>query len=196
MITALDQNTALVIIDLQKGITRLEPAPYTCAEVFEKVSQLVKAFRKANLPIVVVNVDPSGSPLRTARVDMPMYPKNSTAPAFNANPDFLEIVTEIGAEPQDIYITKNTWGAFFNTPLHNELKKRNVTGIVLTGIATSIGVEATARSASELGYNISFATDAMSDRVAENHQHSLEKVFPRIGEQGSTQDIINQLAIR
>jgi len=47
--------------------------------------------------------------------------------------------------------------------LNDELKKRNVTGIVIAGISTSIGVEGTARAASILGYNISFATDAMTD---------------------------------
>ena len=101
-----------------------------------------------------------------------------------------------GTEITDIFVTKRTWNAFYNTPLHEELKKRNITGIVLAGIATSIGVEGTARAAHELGYNISFATDAMTDRMAEAHKHSMQIIFPRIGELGTAADIIEKLNSR
>jgi nicotinamidase-related amidase len=65
---------------------------------------------------------------------------------------------------------------------------------VLAGISTSIGVEGTARAASELGYNISFALDAMTDRVKEAHERSIQFIFPRIGETGTTADIVAMLA--
>ena len=52
--------------------------------------------------------------------------------------------------------------------MHAELQKRNITQIVLGGIATSIGVEGTARQANEFGYNIAFASDAMSDMFADD----------------------------
>ena len=75
-----------------------------------------------------------------------------------------------------------------------QLRRRGVTGIVLCGIATSIGVESTARSAWEHNYNIAFASDAMTDTVEENHNRSLVGIFPRIGEVGTTDDILAALS--
>ncbi len=107
--------------------------------------------------------------------------------------DLLEIAPEIKTQPGDIFITKHTWGAFYETALDEELKKRNVTGIVLAGISTSIGVEGTARGASERGYNITFAKDAMTDMFADAHEHSLKHIFPRIGEVDEADKIIEKL---
>jgi nicotinamidase-related amidase len=109
---------------------------------------------------------------------------------LNFTPEMLEIVPQLDARPADIYITKHSWGAFFETALHKELKKRNVTQIVICGVSTSIGVEGTSRQASELGYNIAFATDAMTDMVPESHERSVKYIFPRIGELDTTDKIL------
>ena len=79
-------------------------------------------------------------------------------------------------------MTKQRWGAFLGTDLDDYLRRRGVTQIVLTGVATSIGVESTARSAYDLGYNVTLVVDAMTDRDADAHRHSVEKIFPRLGE--------------
>jgi nicotinamidase-related amidase len=191
MITALDKKTALVIIDLQKGILGRETA-HPSSGVIANSALLVEAFRKAGLPIVPVNVNPSGAKWLQARVDQPGMPKN--AGPMNIPAEFFEIIPDIHTHEGDIFITKKTWSAFFETPMHEELQKHGVTGIVLCGIATSIGVEGTARSASELGYNISFATDAMTDMLMEAHENSIKNIFPRMGEVGTTADIIKELS--
>jgi nicotinamidase-related amidase len=182
MITALDKNTALVLIDLQKGITSNKLAN-PIEGILINAAKLVAAFRKAGLPIVIVNVNPAGAKWLSAR-------KEPAAPSKPFAADWLEIVPEIKTEPTDIFITKHTWGAFFETALHDELQKRNVTGIVLGGVSTSIGVEGTARQASEFGYNVTFAKDAMTDLFADAHAHSLKFIFPRIGEIDDTEKII------
>jgi nicotinamidase-related amidase len=185
MVTALDKNTALVLIDLQKGIVGY-PLVTPINEILENSAKLVAAFRKAALPVVIVNVNPAGAKWLNARKE--------PSPARNAPAaDWLEIVSEIKTQPDDIFITKHTWGAFFETALDEELKKRNVTGIVIGGVSTSIGVEGTARQASELGYNITFANDAMTDMIAEAHENSLKNIFPRMGEIDNTDKIIEKL---
>jgi nicotinamidase-related amidase len=65
-----------------------------------------------------------------------------------------------------------------------------VTQVVIVGVATSNGVEVTARQAYELGFNVTLATDAMTDSHADAHAYSVARVFPRIGETGATQEII------
>jgi nicotinamidase-related amidase len=64
---------------------------------------------------------------------------------------------------------------------------------VIVGIATSNGVEVTARQAYELGFNVTLVTDAMTDRQADAHAWSVTRVFPRIGETGTTQEILDLL---
>ncbi len=71
-----------------------------------------------------------------------------------------------------------------------------MTQIVLCGVATSIGVESTARFASELGYNVTLITDAMTDMNAEAHDNSVQRIFPRLGETGTVQDVIALLDAR
>jgi nicotinamidase-related amidase len=63
----------------------------------------------------------------------------------------------------------------------------------MTGVATSFGVESTARSAHEHGYHVVLATDAMTDRDPAAHQNSIERIFPRLGETATTAEIIDML---
>ncbi|MCW2618683.1 MAG: putative hydrolase, partial [Modestobacter sp.] len=84
--------------------------------------------------------------------------------------------------------------AFHATDLDLQLRRRGITQIVLAGIATSAGVESTARAAHEHGYNVALAVDAMTDLDAEMHRHSVAKVFPRLGETGTTADVLALLA--
>ncbi|MDR3705372.1 MAG: isochorismatase family protein [Paludibacteraceae bacterium] len=196
MITAIDKNTALVLIDLQKGVVKKDTYQ-SATEILKKSVILIDAFREKGLPIVVVNVNPIGASWLNARKDQKSMLANkgtqTIAKVGISIGGFLDILDEIKTEPTDIFITKKTWNAFYNTPLHEELQKRNITGIVLAGVATSIGVEGTARAAAELGYNISFAIDAMTDQNPEAHQNSIRNIFPRLGESGTTSDIIGKL---
>jgi nicotinamidase-related amidase len=187
MVTALDKNTALILIDLQNGVVQL-PLAHPVATVLANSARLVDAFRKAGLPVVIVNVNPAGAAWTKARKEP------APTPSTPFKEDWLEITPEILTLPDDVFITKHTWGAFHETRLNEELKKRNVTGIVLAGISTSIGVEGTARSASEIGYNITFAQDAITDMFEGAHERSLKYIFPRMGEIGDTGDIIALLS--
>lgn len=197
MITTIDKNTALVLIDLQKGLVKNKMA-HPLKTVLLKASMLVDVFRAQNLPIVVVHVNPFDAPWTKTRVEVSNMPQNMVLKSIVkiAMPvmGFTDIVPEIEVRPEDIVIEKKSWNAFFQTSLDKELKKRKITQIVLAGISTSIGVEGTARAASELGYNLIFATDAMTDRVKEAHTNSLLNIFPRLGELGTVMEITRKLS--
>ncbi len=90
-------------------------------------------------------------------------------------------------------MTKTTWGAFASTDLAAQLKAVGVTQVVVVGVATGTGVEATARQAYEAGFNVALAVDAMTDTRPEAHEYSIRNVFPRLGETGSAQDVIDLL---
>ncbi|MBN3734118.1 isochorismatase family protein [Burkholderia sp. Tr-20390] len=176
--TRLDTHTALVVIDLQKGIVAL-PTAHPVEPVIAHTRTLLDAFRSRGLPVVLVNVA-GGAPGRTEQP-----PRTAQLPA-----DWAELVPELNRQPADHLVTKKTWGAFTGTDLDAHLKAAGVTQIVLTGVATSIGVESTARQAHELGYNVTLAVDAMTDLNADAHVNSIERLFPRLGETGTTQDIV------
>src|SRR6185312_5511924 len=104
-------------------------------------------------------------------------------------------VPELDRQPGD-YTTKQQVGAFYGTALEQILRRRGVTQIVLAGVATSSGVEATARNAYDHGYNVTLVVDAMTDLSADAHRHSVETIFPRLGETTTTDDVILSLAER
>lgn len=187
MVTALDERTALVIIDLQKGLKGY-PTVNPMEGVIAQNTKLVAAFHKAGLPVVAVNVDPRKFKNHGTRKDAKQQGGGGQLPE-----DFMEIIPELGVLPTDTVVTKHTWGAFHETELHETLQAQGVTGIVLTGVATSIGVEGTARQANDLGYNLAFASDAMTDMVASAQENSLQVIFPRMGEVDSTEAIIAKL---
>lgn len=64
---------------------------------------------------------------------------------------------------------------------------------MLAGISTSIAVESTARQAFSLGYELAFATDAMTDLVATAHDNALSTIFPRIGRLDTTDAVLAAL---
>jgi nicotinamidase-related amidase len=183
-LTILDPQTALIVVDLQKGLRNI-PSLHPIAGVIDHSCQLIEAFRKQKLPVVLVNVTGTAP----GRTEEPR--RHRELPA-----DFSELMPELHPQPDDILITKRTWGAFANTGLEAQLKAKGVTQVVLTGVATGTGVEATARQAYEAGFNVTLAIDAMTDLRPEAHEYSLKHVFPRLGESGTTQDLLDLLAKR
>jgi nicotinamidase-related amidase len=183
-VTTLDPNTALIIIDLQNGIVAL-PVVHPVAEVIERARVLADAFRHHELPVVLVNVT-GGAPGRTEQ-----NRNRGELPA-----DWADLVPELNQQPQDHKVTKRTWGAFTNTDLEQHLKKLKVTQVVIVGVATSIGVESTARHAYELGFSVTLAVDAMTDMNADAHVNSTTRIFPKLGETGTTRELIDLLGKR
>jgi nicotinamidase-related amidase len=189
-VTTLDPKTALVVIDLQNGVAALPGEPYSTGDVITKTVELADAFRKRDLPVVLVRVSfaADGGDLPPGRNERPMRSAGGTPP-----PGADQIVGQLAGNADDIIVTKRNWGAFHGTDLDVHLRRRGVTQIVLTGVATSIGVESTARAAYEHGYHVTLATDAMTDLSAAAHDNSLNWIFPRLGESGTTAEILELL---
>jgi nicotinamidase-related amidase len=167
------KSSALVLIDLQKGVLAMPVAPHTAADVYERAMRLAQRFRSAGAPVVRVRVafsaDLADAPRGT--VDQPTN-YASLPPGWDEFPQPLA--------PSDLVITKRHWGAFHGTELDLQLRRRGVRSIVLGGIATNIGVESTARSAAEHGYELVIAEDLCSGVSAELHAFSFKHILPRL----------------
>lgn len=170
-------KTALVAIDLQNMIVSRATQPHDARSVVERTAQLASALRAKGGFIVWVRVTGSadGKDWLHPVCDQPWTPPREM-PA-----DASEYVSGLGIQPSDHLITKRQWGAFYGTDLDLQLRRRGLTTIVLTGIATNIGVESTARAAFELGYEQIFVEDAMSALAAAAHENTVTQIFPRIG---------------
>jgi nicotinamidase-related amidase/predicted MFS family arabinose efflux permease len=187
-LSTLDDRTALVLIDLQNGLIDAPSVPYPVPEVVSRAVELADAFRAHGGPVVLVRVTgaPDGSDATPGRTETARHGR--TAEGWDV------IVDDLAPKPEDIVVTKRNWGAFHGTDLDLHLRRRGVTQVVLAGVATSIGVESTARAAHEHGYHVTLATDAMADLDIEAHRNSIERIFPRLGETGTTAEIIELLA--
>jgi len=183
-LTTLDPNTALIIVDLQKGIVG-SSFIHPIDGIVSRSRALLDAFRERGLPVVLVNVA-GVAPGRTER-----QRRSEQYPA-----GWTDFIPELDQQPGDIVVTKRTWGAFASTDLENRLKSMGVTQVVVAGVATGTGVESTARQAYEHGFNVTLALDAMTDARPEAHDYSITNVFPKLGETGTAQDIIGLLATR
>ena len=183
-ISALDEHVALIVIDLQAGIIATTPAHPT-EDVLGRAERLVAAFRDAALPVVLVNVA-GAAPGRTDSSG------STTAPP----PGWTDLASGLNPEPEDHLITKHTWGAFAGTGLEEHLKGIGVSQVVVIGIATSAGVESTARAAYDAGFHVVLPIDAMTDRNPAAHEASVTHVFPRIAETGKAEEVLDLLARR
>jgi len=180
------QTTALVLIDLQRGIASRTTEPHAAADVIARAARLAEAFRKAHAAVVLVSVTYSaddGDRLKTPVDQQP--PIAMPLPA-----DWAELMPELGATESDIRITKRQWGAFYGTELDLQLRRRGVRTIVLGGISTNFGVESTARDAWERNYAIVFAEDASASFNGAAHAFAFANIFPRLGVRSTTADII------
>jgi nicotinamidase-related amidase len=180
-LTQLDANAALIVIDLQHGIINL-PVAQPAAPVVAKSAAIARAFRKSGRNVVLVNVD-AGAPGRTD-TGIAQVPQD---PAFKA------LAPELEQAPTDHLVTKKRWGAFQTTDLDQWLRSKEVEQVVILGIATSIGVESTARYANELGYNVVLVTDAMADLKADAHENSIKNIFPRLGETTTAEELLAKI---
>ena len=181
------KTTALVLIDLQQGIVSRDVAPHSSQDVVAKGAKLADRFRALGSPVVLVHVSfsPDGGDRLTAPVDEPM----AGAPP----PGWDVLVPEIGPREGDLVVLKHQWGAFYETGLDLQLRRRGVSTIILGGLVTNFGVESTARDAYERGYAVVLAEDAMASFTPEAHAFAVKTVFPRLGRVRSVEQVLAAL---
>jgi nicotinamidase-related amidase len=185
------KKTAVVLIDLQKGILSMPVLPHDAASVLANAVALGRACMDAGGLVVGVNVAFSAG-----QVDRLAVPVDQAAPvpAGGLPANWTELVPEISALSPGVLITKRQWGAFHGTELDLQLRRRGITTIVLGGVATNFGVESTAREAWQHNYAVVVAEDACTSMGADLHRFSIEKILPRIARVRPTAEIVAALS--
>ncbi|MEX3930793.1 isochorismatase family protein [Paraburkholderia phymatum] len=182
------RSTAIVLIDLQHSNVGRQLEPHSAADVVARSLRAADALRAAGGTVVFVRVDIPQ--LLSLPADAPLRPRDAPAPP----PQASELVPECNVQSGDVIVTKRQWGAFYGTDLEQQLRRRGIRTIVLTGIATNFGVESTARAAFDRGYELVFIEDAMSSFSGDVHRFPVEHIFPRMGFVRSTEEFIGAVA--
>ncbi|MES2347214.1 MAG: isochorismatase family protein [Pseudomonadota bacterium] len=188
MLTIHPSSTALMLIDLQNSNVGRELAPHSSQVVVENSARLAEALRAKGGTVVYVRVLVNELLRLPADISVARDPNAPPLP-----PEASELVAQAGAQLGDIVIAKRQWGAFHGTDLDLQLRRRGIRTIIMGGIATNFGVESTARAASDQGYALVFAHDAMSSIKAEMHQFSVQGIFPILGHVRSTAEVLAAL---
>jgi nicotinamidase-related amidase len=179
------RTSALVLIDLQKGILGNALTPITSQELLVRGEALAERFRAAKATVVLVNVafSPDVADMLRQPVD-----QAQPLPAGGLPADWNEFPPGL-MQSGDLQITKRQWGAFYGTELDLQLRRRGIRTIVLGGVATQIGVESTARQAYEHGYELLIVKDATTSTDAEGHEMSMKHIMPRLSRIVQSSDI-------
>src|SRR5262245_28471989 len=165
-------RTALIAVDLMPRIVELDMGPHRGADVVARTVELATALRKAGGTVVVVRVG---------------------RPNVTEQPPGSGFVPEMTPREGDIEVVKRTIGAFYGTGLAERLRDRGVDAVVMAGLATTMGVESTARAAADHGFDVVFAADAMSGMTTSEHEHALTVVLPRFGDVITTDEVLARL---
>ncbi len=184
-------RTALVLIDMQKGILAMPVEPHPAAQVVALGVRLAERVLEAGGTLALVRVAFSADQADrlSQPVDAPMRVPQGGLPA-----DWSELAPELEGLGAQVGVTKRQWGAFHGTELDLQLRRRGVTTIVLAGIATNFGVEQTAREAYQHGYAVVIAEDACTSVGPDLHRFAIERILPRIARVRSSDAILAALA--
>lgn len=185
------RQTALISIDLQHSNVGRQLAPHAAADVVQRSKRIADALRAAGGTVVWVRVDV------TALLSLPADASISRPPGSPVPPpEFSQLVPELQVQDGDVLITKRQWGAFYGTDLDQQLRRRGIKTLVMSGIATNFGVDSTARAAFDRGYELVFVEDAMSSLAAELHHFANKELFPRMGRVRSTDALVAAIGAR
>lgn len=136
-------GNALIVIDVQRGFDDPVWGPRDNPACEDNIAKLLSAWRSAGDPVVLVRHDSSTpeSPLR------PGQPGNDLRAGIDG--------------PHDLLVSKSVNSAFYGDPdLHGWLQEREIESVTICGVTTNHCCETTARMAGNLGYEVTFVTDA------------------------------------
>jgi nicotinamidase-related amidase len=167
------KGTALLIMDVQAGILdRVGDKE----DFLERIRKVVEAARSSEILVIFVVVGfRQGMPEISERNKMFIGIRDMG----DAAKGFIDSKPAIEAAAGDIVVTKRRVSAFSGSDLEVILRAKNISQLVLAGIATSGVVLSTVREAADTDFGLTVLSDLCADTDQEVHSLLLTKVFPR-----------------
>jgi ureidoacrylate peracid hydrolase len=197
-------STALVIIDVQNdfalpqgvcGLAGDDISPV--APMIDRLKVLIAAARRTNILIIFMRTiydDVVLSPTLAEQYARRGYP-NSICLTGTHGADFVDGI-EPGNASNEIVLTKHRYSAFWGSPIDLFLRTNGIRTLVLTGIATEVCVESTARDAFFRDYQVVVPADCVGCYSEERQKASLAVLARSFGIITSSVDIIAAWARR
>jgi nicotinamidase-related amidase len=179
------KTTALVLVDFQNFTKVMKTVPHTGAETLAKGVKLADACRAKDILVVLIRV---GHPAN--HTPHPNVPNDEAFAGFEYPPNPMEICAELGPKAGDVIVDKYNWGAFYQTNLDAQLRRRGITTLIVGGLVSHIGVDTTMRHAQERNYAQILAADAISAFELSQHEHFVRHIAPRLSRVRTTDQIL------
>jgi nicotinamidase-related amidase len=136
------KNTALLIIDVQRGLFRKSTPVYQAEQLLTNINLLADRARQAGSPVVFIQHAAERS-LVEGSEDWQLHP-------------------QVQPVHGDLLVHKRQGNAFASTALEGELEAREVGTLIVTGLVTHGCVRATCAGGKELGYRVILVADGHS----------------------------------
>lgn len=199
------KKTALLFFDMLNGYyheagdeakRRMEP-------VVDNAVRLMRAARETGMPIFFARAnhrpDSATSAVLLTDTDNGLKPwpggvvTKRRLPAIGGESSSA-VIPELDPRPDDYYIPKYRWSAFYQTYFDLALRARALDTVVISGGATDIGVASTVFSARDRDYNLIIVRDACtSGQSREIHDIFMDRVFPRMGRVRTTDQVLEMI---
>jgi nicotinamidase-related amidase len=189
------RRTAILAIHWQKGIIKPDDpfgsvfAPMVAEQgTLPRVQRLCEAGRAAGALVVHVNICNTDE----VTVNCPLYLHAATSGGLKCGSPEVAEVEEL-SHPDDISVDHHRASAFSDTNLAEILAERNIDTVVLTGVATNVAVESTARDASDRGYYVVMLSDCCAAGTLERHESSLRSLEVLVTKVTTSDEVIDKL---
>lgn len=140
--------------------------------IIPRTAGLLQSAREAGCLIIYVNIvyRPGYSGIVENNA---LFRKAVESKGFIVGTPGVDVVAALRPEPQDIVMDHSRSSAFFGSDLLTILIGRGIETIALTGIATNVAVDHTARDAMQYGFRTIFVEDCCISSDPEHHRAAL-----------------------
>ena len=134
-------KTALLIIDVQRGLFDDEPRPFEADAVIARINALAARARESGVPVIFIQHEAASGNLAHGS-------------------ETWQLERQLHTAPGDHFVRKTTPDSFLRTTLQALLDEHGVTHVVICGYASEFCVDTTVRRAAALGYPVTLVADA------------------------------------
>jgi ureidoacrylate peracid hydrolase len=198
-------KTGILFFDILNGYYHQanEKAKARKKPMVEGAVRLMKVGREAGIPIFFAKGNhradgaTSVTPLTDTKIDLTPWPDGvpvKDKPVALEGSSGAEVIPELDPRPDDYYIPKYRWSAFFQTYLDLALRARKIDTILMSGGSTDVGLAATVFAARDLDYNIVIVRDACAS-VHDQRAHDvlMDLMFPRMARVRTTDQVVQMI---
>ena len=194
-------RTAHIIVDLQNGF--MEPGAIVelpvARDIVPNVNDICKAVRAAsgiNVFIRFLIDEEAQTSWSSYFADFASSERREAMIAtFGRDCHGFALWPDLDVKPDDLIVDKTRFGAFVpgSSQLHEILQARGIDTLIITGTATNVCCESTARDAMQMNYKVIFVADGNAARTDAEHNATLDNMVVRFADVMTTAELVGFL---